>query len=137
MSRSNYTEDCSGWELIRWRGAVNSSINGKRGQAFLREALAALDALPEKWLEESVLVSPTGCCTMGAVAKSRGLDTSNIDPFEREDVANALGIAEALAAEIAYENDSNERYWPPRSETPEQRFVRMRAWLVKHIKSES
>ena len=34
MSRSGYTDECDGWELVRWRGAVNSAIRGKRGQAF-------------------------------------------------------------------------------------------------------
>lgn len=57
MSRSGYTEDCDGWDLIRWRGAVASAIRGKRGQAFLREALAALDAMPEKQLISHDLVA--------------------------------------------------------------------------------
>src|SRR5262245_16738600 len=35
---------------MRWRGAVHAAIFGKRGQAFLTELLAALDALPEKKL---------------------------------------------------------------------------------------
>lgn len=35
MSRSGYSDDCYGWELICWRGAVNSAIKGKRGQSFL------------------------------------------------------------------------------------------------------
>lgn len=52
MSRSGYSEDWDGenWTFIRWRGAVKSALRGKRGQAFLREALAALDAMPEKRL---------------------------------------------------------------------------------------
>ena len=29
MSRSGYTDECDGWELVRWRGAVNSAIRGK------------------------------------------------------------------------------------------------------------
>ncbi|KGC50992.1 hypothetical protein DO66_5867 [Burkholderia pseudomallei] len=36
MSRSGYSDDCGGWSLIRWRGAVNSAIKGARGQKFLR-----------------------------------------------------------------------------------------------------
>jgi hypothetical protein len=46
MSRSGYSDDHSEWDLIRWRGAVASAIRGKRGQAFLRELLVALDAMP-------------------------------------------------------------------------------------------
>ena len=47
MSRSGYHDGIDQWDLIRWRGAVASAIRGKRGQAFLREMLDALDALPE------------------------------------------------------------------------------------------
>lgn len=57
MSRSGYVDDmCDQWALIRYRGAVSSAIRGKRGQAFLREMLAALDAMPEKRLISGVLV---------------------------------------------------------------------------------
>jgi hypothetical protein len=38
------------WSHIRWRGAVASAIRGGRGQAFLREMLAAMDAMPVKRL---------------------------------------------------------------------------------------
>jgi hypothetical protein len=41
MSRSGYSDDCDGWALIRWRGAVNSAIKGRRGQQALREIVAA------------------------------------------------------------------------------------------------
>lgn len=42
MSRSGYTDDCDDqWALIRWRGAVNSAIKGKRGQQALRGRLDA------------------------------------------------------------------------------------------------
>ena len=60
MSRSGYSDDCSGRELNLWRGAVESAIRGKRGQAFLREMLVALDAMPEKRLIAGELVTPTG-----------------------------------------------------------------------------
>lgn len=144
MSRSGYDDDCDGWALIRWRGAVKSALRGARGQAFLREALTALDALPEKRLTTSALVADDGaCCTMGAVAKARSLDVSSIDPFDRDDVASALGIAAALAAEIAYENDEGPgalagHRWDQATmrwmeETDEERWVRMRAWVAAHI----
>ena len=48
MSRSGYSDDIDdNWAHIMWRGRVASSIRGKRGQAMLRELLAALDAMPE------------------------------------------------------------------------------------------
>jgi hypothetical protein len=131
MSRSGYVDDCDQWDLIRWRGAVNSAIRGKRGQAFLQEMLAALDAMPEKSLIENDLQTETGeVCAMGAVGLKRGIDMSKVDPEDREQVAEAFGISQAMAAEIAYENDES---W---GETPEKRWTRMRKWVVAHIKDD-
>ena len=50
MTRSGYDDcgDYSDWEIIQFRGAVASAIRGKRGQAFLKNMLVALDELPEK-----------------------------------------------------------------------------------------
>lgn len=51
MSRSGYHDDFEDpLELGRWRAQVRSATRGKRGQALLKEALAALDAMPEKRL---------------------------------------------------------------------------------------
>jgi hypothetical protein len=55
----------------------------------------------------------------------------DIDPHCRERVAGVFGIAEALVAEIAYENDEGAGYWS--KETPEQRFARVRRWVESHI----
>jgi len=130
MSRSGYDESCDdNWGLICWRGAVASALRGRRGQAFLREMVDALDALPEKRLTASALVTDEGCCAMGAVALGRRLDTADVDPFERSEVAELFGIAEAMAAEIAYVNDEGSR-WRFREETPEARWQRMREWAV-------
>lgn len=48
MSRAGYSDDFEGGELNVWRGAVKSAIRGKRGQAFLKELAAAMDAMPDK-----------------------------------------------------------------------------------------
>jgi hypothetical protein len=135
VSRSGYSDywDAEGnWEMICWRGAVKSAIRGKRGQAFLREMLQALDALPEKRLIAEDLVSEEGCCALGAVALQRGLDVSEIDPTDRDAVAKLFGIAGALAAETAYMNDEGRYYCS--DETPEQRFSCMRAWVAAQIR---
>lgn len=133
MSRSGYSDDCYGAELVLWRGAVTSALCGKRGQAFLREMLAALDALPEQKLVSSVLVADGACCAMGAVAVARDADVSGIDPFNRHQVAEAFGISGAMAAEIAYVNDEGNYRG---EETPKQRFVRVRKWVVEQILGE-
>jgi len=36
--------DSNNWDYICWRGAVASALRGKRGQSFLRDLLAAVDA---------------------------------------------------------------------------------------------
>jgi hypothetical protein len=72
MSRSGYSDDCDQWDMIRWRGAVASSIRGARGQAFLKEMLAALDALPEPKLIAEELESDGAVCAIGAVGPFAG-----------------------------------------------------------------
>lgn len=141
MSRSGYSCDLDNWDLIRWRGAVTSAIRGKRGQAMLRELLAALDAMPVKELIVDDLVDADGCyCTLGVLGAARGMDLASIDAEDPWSVAAAFGIPRALAAEIEYENDYTPCYrivgggWV--RETPAQRWVRMRAWVVKHLKAE-
>lgn len=114
MSRSGYTDDCDGdyWSLIRWRGAVASGIRGKRGQAMLVQTLEALDAMPVKELATDSLINAEGqYCTLGVLGAKRGIDLSDIDPDDREDVAGSFGISEALAAEIMYLNDESVSDW--------------------------
>lgn len=124
MSRSGYSDDCWGVQLICWRGAVASAIRGKRGQSFLHEMLHAMAALPEQKLIDGELEQEGAVCAIGAVGKARGVDMSGIDVEDREAVAKLFGIAPALAAEIVYMNDEASY-----NETPEQRFSRMRAWI--------
>lgn len=129
MGRSGYSDSCEGWALIRWRGAVKSAICGKRGQAFLGEMLTALDAMPTKRLIEEELQNESGeVCAMGSVAVARGMDVSKLDDYEQESIAAAFGIPKALACEIAYYNDEVDWH-----ETPEQRWSKMRAWVVEQL----
>jgi hypothetical protein len=134
MSRSGYSDDDNNWLMIIWRGAVASAIRGRRGQAFLKEMLAAMDALPEQKLIAHELEAHGAVCALGAVGKARGLDMSKIDPKERDVVAGAFGIAPALAAEVAYMNDEGIGYWV--NEMPETRFARMREWIKDNIRPE-
>lgn len=129
MSRSGYSDDCENWSLICWRGAVTSAMKGKRGQAFLLELRDAMDALPEKRLVADVLEADGQFCTIGVLGAKRGINMEALDPDDREGVAEAFGIAPALAAEIVFMND--EGSW--NAETPEQRWVRMREWVESNI----
>lgn len=136
MSRSGYSDGCDGWDLIRWRGAVNAAIRGKRGQAFLRELLAALDAMPEKRLIADELRDADGeVCAIGSVGAARGVDMSTLDVEDPDSIAKAFGIASALVQEIEFMNDDDFSYCN-RSATPEQRWTRMRAWIAEQIRAE-
>ena len=134
MSRSGYIEDFDEqWWLICWRGAVASAIRGRRGQAFLREMLSALDALPHKRLIAGQLEHDGDFCALGTVGHRRGTPMTDIDSEDHERIAGRFGIAHALACETMWVNDEA-AIWP---ETPEQRFERVRAWVVKSLKTES
>lgn len=159
MSRAGYSDDCDDpLQLGRWRAAVRSALYGKRGQAFLREALAVLDAMPDKrlvaghlvfdgwqgpWPGDEIIVGgdvltdrrgielPMGSvCLLGAVGRARGTPMDKIDPDDIETVAPTFGIADAMAREIVYWNDEG----GDRNETPEQRWQRMRKWVAAQIK---
>jgi hypothetical protein len=132
VSRSNYNDDCDQWSLIRWRGAVMSAINGKRGQGFLRELLAALDMLPQKRLIAGELECDGEVCALGAVGRARGLDMTKLDPEDIETVAPVFGIPDALAREIVFMND-DECFGHGAS--TEERWKRMRAWAANNLKS--
>lgn len=137
MSRSGYSDDIDdNWSWIRWRGYVASAIRGKRGQAFLREMLAAMDAMPEKKLIANDLETADGAvCAIGSVGKARGIDMSSLDPEDYSTVAATFGINEKLVQEIVYMNDEAfDNYW---CKTPEERFQKMRAWIASHIRDEA
>ena len=134
MSRSGYTEDYDGDypnAINLYRGAVERAFKGKRGQAFLRELLAALDAMPEKKLAANVWVEPSGAaCALGVVAQARGL-TDTFEQFDPDDPSSAatagelLGIAESMARELVWINDDN--FF--RNESDDSRWARVRAMV--------
>jgi hypothetical protein len=133
MSRSGYIEDWDGddWQYALCRGRVVRAFRGKRGQAFLKEMLAALDAMPEKRLIAHDLETSDGAvCAIGSVGKARGVDMSKLDPEDADTVAGTFGIAPSMAREIVYENDEGGIH----NETPEDRFIRIRKWVVREIR---
>lgn len=138
MSRSGYDDDCGGWSLICWRGAVNSALKGKRGQAALREIRDALDAMQVKELAADSLVSADGhFCTLGALGAARGMPLAELVPDDPEGVAEKFGIATAMVREIVYENDECGPWLTyPEQESPAARWARMRNWVDKHILQE-
>jgi hypothetical protein len=131
MSRSGYSDDIDNWQAICWRGAVASATKGRRGQAFFKELLEALDNMPVKRLITDELEVEGGYCTLGVIGKSRGIDMKNIDPEDPAQVSKNFDIAEALAQEIVFMNDEHDGYF--REESPEKRWERMRKWVDSQI----
>lgn len=164
MSRSGYTDDDDGdYPLALWRGAVASSINGKRGQAFLRETLAALDAMPVKELVPLAFEHDGQFCTLGVVGARRGVD---LQPFiddgydepevDHDALACALGVAAPLVREVMFLNDEmiHETRWvekelcgplrpwddrfisvrEPHPEAEARRWRYMHDWVASHIR---
>lgn len=143
MSRSGYSDDMDDTLAHgRWRAQVASAIRGKRGQTFLRELLAALDAMPEKRLVKQEFEADGAVCTLGCIAKQRGVDMSRFDPEDSsvgEEIGPALGIAHQLAREIMFENDdfyiwapNRGRVWDDPTEG-EKRWKYMRDWVAQQI----
>ena len=71
MSRHGYSSEYDDVDDIlalgRWRGQVSSAIRGKRGQAFLKEMIQALEAMPVKKLIAKELSDHGQVCALGAV----------------------------------------------------------------------
>lgn len=139
MSRSGYTDHYD-YDLSNlYRANVDRAIAGRRGQKFLRELIAALDALPEKKLIAESFAAGEGVCALGAVARERGVTNKLPDPelYDEweigERAAAVLGIARCMACEIMWENDGDFR---TELETEEQRWSRVRNWAVQHLNTE-
>ena len=131
MSRSGYSDDSE--NLAMWRGAVKRAAQGKRGKAMLRRLITALDAMPEKRLAAHSFQAECGDCTLGALARHEGLDTSDLEPtnegdeVDRDRTGKRFDIAPALAAEIMFLNDEWDGLLVNR-ESGEERWKRMRRW---------
>jgi len=121
----------------RYEAAKRSTLRGRRGQAFLRELIAALDALPRPELSAGALGNRrTGCvCALGAVALAQGdsfedlaKDNGNWSP---EDAADWYGISPTLANEIIGANDD----WRDGNslDVRRSRWRHVRAWAVANL----
>jgi hypothetical protein len=132
MGRSGYADECeSEWALIRWRGAVASAIRGTRGQTLLQEMADAFDEIEKKELIANSLEADGQYCALGVLGARRGIDMTDLDPYDTESVATVFNIAPALAREIVWMNDEA-GVW---KENPTARFARMRAWVSAQISS--
>lgn len=133
MSRSGYSYDYDHVNL--YRNAVDRSIAGRRGQTFLRRLLAALDALPRPRLIAGLLRENDDVCTLGSLIPVETIAAKpslNDEDLDAERLTGLLDAAPSLLREIAYLNDEE----GPSRETPEARFVRIRAWIVSQLREE-
>lgn len=93
--------------------------------------------MPAKSLIRGELEKEGEVCALGRLGKVRGIDMSNVDPDEHEDVAKVFGIPHALACEIMYENDDREmvvgEFGEWRRENNAERWQRVRRWIQKHL----
>ena len=140
MSRL-YQNDCDfdPWMEGQQAGALRSAIRGNRGQRFLRDLVAGLDALPEPKLSAGALEDEeTGCCcAFGAVRRYRGADAVPLyfDPREEDldppHFAEPFDVAKALAWEVV---EANENWSTSNCEaTMRQRWAHVRAWATRHL----
>jgi hypothetical protein len=139
VSRHGYSDDFSDlWELIRYRGQVASAIRGARGQRFLRELAAALDAMPEKRLVAQDLVTNSGeVCAIGALGRAKGIDLSDTDPSDHDGLAATFDVAKQLVAEVEYLNDESVYLAGTMPDRPEVRWRMVRAWVGNNIQEQS
>lgn len=131
--RSGYSDDFDPQHNALWRGRVTSAMRGARGQRLLRDLLHELAVMPRKRLISEELVGDDGdVCLLGAGWRKRGIhDIAAIDPSDHETLAKRFDVAACLIQEIEYVND--EAAW--KVETPEERYERVRRWLVENIKA--
>lgn len=115
-----------------WRGIIASAARGKRGQAFFRALVEALDAMPEKRLVAGELEGNQGAvCALGCLGKARGVDLASVDTEDWSKLGELFDIAPQLAQEVMYVNDVD---W--RRPSPEDRWKGVRDWAARQIRVE-
>lgn len=143
MTRLYYDDEPSPQEEGLIAGALRSAIRGKRGQRFLRDLIAALDALPSKELSAGALEDEqTGCCcAFGAVRRWRGAAAVPLwfDPMEEDlspsHLAEPFNVSETLAWAVVAANEScfSGNAEPERR----RRWEEVKRWALRHLESSS
>lgn len=146
MGRSGYSEDGDDEYNTAnlFQANLERATRGKRGQAFFRELLAALDAMPEKRLIAADLEQlDGGVCALGCLGKARGVPLAGVDTEDHDKLGKMFGIAPLLAREVMFQNDDDfgDRRYVSGSgvhfETPEERWRNMREWCARQIREDA
>lgn len=126
-SRFDNMDDSNSASPAQWAYRLRRSVGSKRGQAFLRELLAALDAVPgHRLIGGSMKAEGSNVCALGAYAAWREMNERGITwrgavrELPRADgdddegwlvtcrlVRDRYDVAWTLAYEIAEFNDEN------------------------------
>lgn len=141
------------WHLFQNR--IEQALNGKRGQALLKELEEALVSMPVHRLLYSGFCKDGEVCTLGALGVKREMDKGKTREealkylarvvkrkgIERDEeefgpngdsikfAAKRLDMAFSLAWEIIYQNDEENGH----KKTPEQRYETVLKWVREHI----
>jgi hypothetical protein len=111
-----------------WRGVIMSATRGKRGQAFFRALVEALDAMPDKRLVAGELETEEGSvCALGCLGKHRGIAIGSVDTEDWDKLGELFDIAPQLAQEVMHVNDERGQ------QSPEDRWRAVRHWAARKI----
>jgi hypothetical protein len=139
MTRLYYDDDCNPSEEGLRQGWLRSAIRGQRGQRFLRDLVAALDALPAPELSSGSLEDPeTGCCcAFGAVRRFRGPENVRLcfhpeeEDMTPDSLAEPFGVPETLAWAVVQANEEMSSGNTERDRR--RRWAEVRAWAVCNL----
>ena len=153
MSRIDYGDPGDDPITPLWPAIATRAIQGKPGQAVLKELMAALLSLPTKRLIAGEWVLNGEVCALGALDIARTMHRTGacwdsarmvvecfIDEYSSfgqdaldtpEDVQARLHITPTLAWEIMEKNDVAAMHL-----TPEQRYKKVLAWVSMQIKND-
>jgi hypothetical protein len=137
VSRHGYTDDYDGEDNgAMWRGMIASATRGKRGQAFFRALLAALDAMPAKRLVDGELEKDGDYCALGVLAKAKGAVLAGLDTTDWDSLGSLFDIAPQLAQEVMCINDESVDWTQHSTEcAPEERWRIVRGWVARQIRT--
>ena len=151
--RLNWTdyENFSG-QFELWQANCRRSLKGRRGQAALRELIAALNSLPEKRLIHGSLCKDGDVCAVGAIALQRrvhageeraavlsDLEANSTDEWgESEETdeyaAGALGLPRLVAWKIVEQNDIiNDDVWEVHHGPVRPHHASYKGWIA-HVR---
>ena len=139
MSRIDYSDDepyPGAFGL--WRGNVNRSLQGKRGQSALRFLRESLLALPEQRLIANAIARDGEVCAIGAVLVHqqpdpllRAYELAYLETIDEEEDTTEyapMDFPRLVAWAVVEASDYTFDYL-----TPEQRYEKMLAWVEARL----